>query len=346
MGRFARGWALATLLVLLTGIPSRADVIHVEADGSGDYPTIQIAIDAAEPGDTVLLGPGTYKDHVSRSLEGSLAHSVVFLKSGVVLESSMGPELTAIDGEFVRHCIVGQFLNPATVVRGITIRYGYSAGESGNGNWGGGVLVIDAGPLFENNVFKGCWAVGGGGFLSRRDYYGEGPILRGNVFHDNYGDDLGGGLEISFVDTFLVENNTFARNHSFNRAGGLLVNDSQGTVANNVFWANTATNGGGAVGCIGGTGPSVSGGCNIFWNNQAPGYPNVLGCYVLIGSDGNEVLDPDFCDPEMDVFTLHSDSPCAAQNSGACGLIGALPVGCGPVSVRPESWGRVKAAYR
>jgi hypothetical protein len=43
---------------------------------------------------------------------------------------------------------------------------------------------------------------------------------------------------------------------------------------------------------------------------------------------------------------LHSDSPCAPENSGGCGLMGALPVGCGPVSVREMSWGRAKSLFR
>jgi hypothetical protein len=29
-----------------------------------------------------------------------------------------------------------------------------------------------------------------------------------------------------------------------------------------------------------------------------------------------------------------------------CRLIGALPVGCGPVTIEQESWARIKARYR
>ena len=43
---------------------------------------------------------------------------------------------------------------------------------------------------------------------------------------------------------------------------------------------------------------------------------------------------------------IQSDSPCAPANSTGCGLVGALPVGCGPVALDPVSWGRIKGQYR
>jgi len=44
----------------LISAPARADTIIVRADGSGDYPTIQAAMDAASDGDEIVLEPGTY----------------------------------------------------------------------------------------------------------------------------------------------------------------------------------------------------------------------------------------------------------------------------------------------
>ena len=37
-------------------------VLRVEKDGTGDYTVIQDAVDAAEDGDTVLIGPGRYTE--------------------------------------------------------------------------------------------------------------------------------------------------------------------------------------------------------------------------------------------------------------------------------------------
>jgi hypothetical protein len=60
---------------------------------------------------------------------------------------------------------------------------------------------------------------------------------------------------------------------------------------------------------------------------------------------GNFSADPLFCDPEAGDFTLQSDSPCGPPGVTGCGLVGALGVGCGPVSVMEESWARVKSRY-
>jgi len=341
------GAAIALVAVPLLATAPRAAILHVEADGTGEYPTIQAAMDAATAGDTVLLGPGTYMDVVSGALEGANARSVAFLKSGVILESSGGADATIIDGQADHHCLVGEFLDTSTEVRGITFYRGHSSGGSGNAKWGGGVLVIDAGPLFEGNVFRDCWAVGGGGFLSRRPFNGDGPTMRDNVFLDNNADDLGGGLELSFVPTFVVEGNTFVRNHCYNQGGGgLLVNASQGVVNRNIFWANTSAGGGGGVSNIGGPGTNVTGSCNVFWENVGGAAPHVDNVYIVTGTDGNVVADPLFCDPFHDDFHLQMASPAAPAHSGGCNLIGALSVGCGPVSVEPSSWGKIKASYR
>ncbi len=52
---------LAALAILST--PAHSATWHVEADGSGDFPTIQAAVDAANPGDTIQLGAGQFDDY-------------------------------------------------------------------------------------------------------------------------------------------------------------------------------------------------------------------------------------------------------------------------------------------
>jgi hypothetical protein len=74
------------------------------------------------------------------------------------------------------------------------------------------------------------------------------------------------------------------------------------------------------------------------------------------GQAGNVSLDPRFCDrraPPWGCSTLHDDygrltlridSPYAPQHSGACGLIGSLPVECA-VTVQDLTWGAIKATF-
>ena len=60
--------AILVLLALLAAalvIPPAAGAAtwRVERDGSGDYTTIQPAVDAAASGDTILIGPGQYTEY-------------------------------------------------------------------------------------------------------------------------------------------------------------------------------------------------------------------------------------------------------------------------------------------
>ena len=55
------------------------------------------------------------------------------------------------------------------------------------------------------------------------------------------------------------------------------------------------------------------------------------------GSNGNISEDPLFCDALEGDYRLRLDSPCTAANSPeGCGLIGALPVGCGITNVAAD----------
>lgn len=85
--------------------------------------------------------------------------------------------------------------------------------------------------------------------------------------------------------------------------------------------------------------------CCDMYGNELP-IP-VSQCIVpQLTTNGNFSADPLFCDPDNDDFTLRADSPCAAPGPTSCGLIGALPVACGAVSVERLSWGKIKGAYR
>lgn len=56
-------FAFIALSIVLPRVCS-ATVWYIEADGSGDFPTIQLAVDAADPGDVIQLGEGVFDDFI------------------------------------------------------------------------------------------------------------------------------------------------------------------------------------------------------------------------------------------------------------------------------------------
>ena len=59
---------VSVCLIGLTAERGVCRTIMVRVDGSGDYPTIQVAIDNAVDGDEVVLEPGTYTGPGNRNL--------------------------------------------------------------------------------------------------------------------------------------------------------------------------------------------------------------------------------------------------------------------------------------
>lgn len=81
--------------------------------------------------------------------------------------------------------------------------------------------------------------------------------------------------------------------------------------------------------------------CDVYGNE---GGDYVEGAAGQLGVNGNISEDPLFCDPASLDLTIAVDSPCAPD--GDCGLIGALPIGCGPTAADLTTWGRIKELYR
>ncbi len=50
------------LILIVTAATATARTWHVERDGSGDFWIIQLAVDAAASGDTIMVGPGSYPE--------------------------------------------------------------------------------------------------------------------------------------------------------------------------------------------------------------------------------------------------------------------------------------------
>ena len=207
-----------------------ADVLNVP----GDYPTIQSAIEAANPGDEVLVAAGTYFE------------SVNLLGKAVTLRGAAGADATILDGTgldiSVISCVTGE--GPDTVISGLTITKGVAGspvpGQPGF-RFGGGLFVKDASPTIESCRFIGNRAgFGGGAYLLRSE-----SVVRDCLFHDNRANTDGGGAQF-FDGSVVVEDCVFTLNKATqSHGGGAHFVVGTPTVIDCTFSNNTATVGGG-----------------------------------------------------------------------------------------------------
>jgi hypothetical protein len=223
--------------------------------------------------------------------------------------------------------------------------------------------------LIENCQFVNCSGSNGGAVLTGLCI--GGITIRGCLFQGNVDHSTGGGaLALTNFGTKLVENCVFLFNETVgaNGRGGAInfITFSECTVRGSTFFGNhqAVSGGGGAAvalssgssgilennivaGCTGsaaiykGGTNTVTTGCNVFWQND---HGNTGGSYVLGPTDRD--VNPIFCGPADENFTLGEASPCLPQDSLGCGLIGAFDQGCGVVSVDSQSWSEIKGAYR
>ena len=134
--RFGPAHVVLVLAALLSGaVSARSATLHVPED----YATIQAAIDASGPGDSVAVGPGTWTAEVRNvSACGNAApiQAVLFLKPGVTVLSTVGAEQTILDGgvqgQFAVNTIfMGNATGPEVRVDGFTVTGGGDALEMG-----------------------------------------------------------------------------------------------------------------------------------------------------------------------------------------------------------------------
>lgn len=333
--------------------PATARTWYVNANGSGDMPTIQAAIDTAGVGDVILVGPGRYS--WTSQGTGEEAGMIRFMERDIylTLRSEMGAGVTTLDAEYQSRVIYCHGMNHVTV-EGFTITGG-EAPEFGD-QVGGGFFTHIPAEVVRDCVFVANRALHGGGIscvINDRSFAAQNCVFINNTAYNSGGAiSLWNGTGTISITGCVMDGNTAAE-----RGGAIFAYNCTAGVAECVFYGNSAGSGGSAFcGYDGGNLDMIasticddSGGEAVFraygssrvdifrsvaaFNNGilfdlAEGTTGGIGCCDIFGNDGGDALpalladegtnisaDPLFCGSvDSRNYQLRSDSPCFPGN--------------------------------
>jgi predicted outer membrane repeat protein len=321
----------------------------VDAEGGGDFLTIQQGLNAAIDGDTVFVAPGTYAGVGNRNL---LFHGASVVLTGlgerdeVVIDCEGAGRGFYIDGD--ESPVIGNLM----ITGGDTIR-------------GGGMYLEGASPVLWNVRFvANASSDGGGGIYCRNGS----PVLTDVLLDDNSSWVEGAGMLCNHASPTL-SNVVFVRNSTYGSGGGLACLFSSPVLSGCTFRDNRAIFGGGiycgesspditsctfvenrgdigsSVYCFDNSSPSITQTILAFgvpgealYCEDMNSSPLTNFCCVYENGELNELcgtyttsmiyLDPLFCDLESGDLTLRSASECLPSNNIWGLQIGAFGEGC------------------
>ena len=364
------------LLSLTSATPVEARTWHVYIDGSGDAPFIQAAVDSAQDGDVVLVGPGTYPEdwvgveNKSIELRSSDGPEVTTVKhiygygadrptnlvvSGFMVEGgeqiSGGVAFFLLSSLVLNDCIVRGFDEQSLVEKaddGLVSNCLFEDNRNAESDdYGGGALRIILSPNTPGVSVVGCtfrhneypFGIPGYG-IGGGAIAAIGPVQGSEITIRDClfdGNESRSGGAIYAIGNVWILHNTFVNNIS--EDGAVLLSDTRDYGAyHNIFAFNSRYGLYDAVvdHC----------GCNAFWQNLLPDQDL---CTREEGY-GTFDVDPLFCDPGAGNYRLQKGSPMAGpfdeETHFNCEApIGAFGEGCVPSPVVKQSWGEIKARF-
>lgn len=347
--------AVAAILSLLV-VPvsaAHARTWYVKANGTGDAPTIQAAVDSAAVGDVLLIAAGHY---TWANQGGGNGYGMVFVPRGkdrLTIRGESGAASTVLDAQMMGRVLFIQGFNNC-IVEGLTFTGGQAPAT---GNYvGGGLATHLSGDIVRDCVFVNNYALQGGGLWC-------GGVSTLTVerceFRYNYATNGGALFFINSNTTQTVRDCVLTKNVASATGGAIYgVNDGL-DLQNTVVTENSAQGGDGGAIYLRSMWPSTVTGCT-FVSNDGSGNGGIfaldcpavtirrsiiafqfgsalgsgsgsvisLGCNDVFGNTGgnafpagsadlggNFSLDPKFCGgPGTGDFTLNGQSPCADGN--------------------------------
>ena len=258
---------LAAACVLALNVSATAATYLVTPDGSGDFGTIQDAIDAVSDTDIIELADGTFEGDGNRDID--------FLGKQITVRSLNGnPEDCTIDcgGEFTPHR--GFWFHSGegstSVLENISVVNGYVVDGDG-----GAILCESACPtitgcIFDSNTVAGDFVGGGAIFMQSPPYF----VMTGCRFVGNTAGEFTGGSG-GAISVYGAEQGEFhdcifgPGNLAGSYGGGIVMDlaaDSDLYFESCVIAENDAPTGAGLY-CD--EGIVAMDGCSVYWNEAA-----------------------------------------------------------------------------
>jgi Ca2+-binding RTX toxin-like protein len=270
--------------------------------GAGGFDTIQAAVDAAQPGDTILVAPGTYNENVTIStngltlvsLDGSGATTIVGtngLSLGTV-QLTPGVNDVTIGGDGQGFTIVG-LDGPPGIENGAVYLQGAHDGLLIEGNDivanGDAGLMSEFGPLITDTIIRG-------NTFSGQTFVGTHPA----------GEGFASQFTLANVPRQLVviatgSNVTFEGNHVTGTAGGISA-DTGNPQGNTLVTIDTAN--------------------SLIQDNDFSGYTTGSGYGLRARGSGTDIVDNDLSGHNGGIFINNQGTPGDYSGNGYSGTNG------------------------
>jgi len=252
--------------------------------------TIQAALDAAVPGDTIVVADGVYTGLGNRDL--------TFGGKAIILKSENGPANCIIDCQGTQENPHRGFDFDGETAFAVLDGFTITNGSTPNGAIldefnGAGILIRSGSPTIMNCVITNNWAGCWGGAICC-SWSGQGsPTIINCTISDNYCDDDGGA--IFSLDSNPTIINSLIVNNEARVVGGAISDFGAGTVTiiNSTITGNIAPTGAGIFGSTvnmtnsivwGNHGnQEISGAATVTYSNVRGGFPGQGNMNVLPG---------------------------------------------------------------